>query len=181
MKIIEQIKQVKRSVKLAIVAAGIGIGLISALPATEVLHVFSTNEFCASCHTMKPMAETFSQSIHGGNNQHGFVADCIDCHPPKSNIVEELWVKEHPELAIYGESLCWVWNRLIMMNSTLNVVSMFMTQAASIATEAWKSALKVQTKTHPHQTFLTTLRLTTKLTIHLGSVRAATTISPTLT
>ncbi|HDM8149183.1 TPA: NapC/NirT family cytochrome c [Vibrio harveyi] len=93
MKIIEQIKQVKRSVKLAIVAVGIGIGLISALPATEVLHVFSTNEFCASCHTMKPMAETFSQSIHGGNNQHGFVADCIDCHLPKSNIVEELWVK----------------------------------------------------------------------------------------
>lgn len=93
MKLFQLIKQAHRSVKLAIVAVGIGIGLVAALPATEVLHAFSTNEFCGSCHTMEPMVETFEQSVHGGNNDHGFVAECVDCHLPKSNIVEELWVK----------------------------------------------------------------------------------------
>ncbi|KHT65323.1 cytochrome C [Photobacterium gaetbulicola] len=93
MKIIKQIKQVKRSVIAVIALAGTGLGLLFALPATEVLHAFSTNEFCGSCHTMQPMLETFEQSIHGGNNSQGFVAECVDCHLPKSNVVEQLYVK----------------------------------------------------------------------------------------
>jgi len=93
MKLITQIKQLKRSVQLSLIAAGIALGLLAALPATEVIHSMSSNEFCASCHTMQPMVETFKQSVHGGNNSQGFVAECVDCHLPKSNVVEELYVK----------------------------------------------------------------------------------------
>tara|TARA_Y100001960_G_scaffold160875_1_gene169168 strand:- start:1946 stop:2545 length:600 start_codon:yes stop_codon:yes gene_type:complete len=84
---------VKRKVIAALLIVGTGIGLLAALPATEAIHALSSNEFCASCHTMEPMVETFANSVHGGNNSHGFVAECVDCHLPKSNIVEELWVK----------------------------------------------------------------------------------------
>ncbi len=84
---------VKRKVILVLLLIGTAIGLLAALPATEVLHALSSNEFCSSCHTMKPMAETFANSVHGGNNSQGFVAECVDCHLPKSNVVEELYVK----------------------------------------------------------------------------------------
>lgn len=87
------LKGVKRKVIGALLVIGTGIGLLTALPATEVLHSLSSNEFCASCHTMEPMVETFANSVHGGNNSHGFVAECVDCHLPKSNVVEELYVK----------------------------------------------------------------------------------------
>ncbi|MCW8328379.1 NapC/NirT family cytochrome c [Photobacterium sp. SDRW27] len=88
-----QLGSVRRRVALFLLAVGLGVGLLSALPATEVMHALSSNEFCASCHTMKPMAETFKLSVHGGNNSQGFVAECVDCHLPESNIVEELYVK----------------------------------------------------------------------------------------
>ncbi|WP_064607365.1 cytochrome c3 family protein [Photobacterium sp. J15] len=88
-----QIRAVRRRVIFSLLVAGVGVGLLSALPATEVMHALSSNEFCASCHTMKPMAETFKLSVHGGNNSQGFVAECVDCHLPESNIVEELYVK----------------------------------------------------------------------------------------
>lgn len=93
MSIFKEIKQIKRSVLLVISLAGVAAGLFSALPATEVLHAFSSNEFCGSCHTMEPMVETFEKSVHGGNNSQGFVAECVDCHLPDSNVVEELYVK----------------------------------------------------------------------------------------
>ncbi|ENS5605211.1 NapC/NirT family cytochrome c [Vibrio mimicus] len=89
----EAIKNVKGAVLAVLLLAGTGLGLLASLPATEVLHAFSTNEFCASCHTMEPMVETFAESVHGGNNSRGFVADCISCHLPDSNVVEELYVK----------------------------------------------------------------------------------------
>ncbi|KXF82042.1 cytochrome c3 family protein [Enterovibrio coralii] len=92
-KLFAEARNVKRAVVALLVAVGMGLGLLSALPATEVMHALSTNEFCSSCHTMEPMAETFAQSIHGGNNSQGFVAECVDCHLPKSNVVEELYVK----------------------------------------------------------------------------------------
>ncbi len=38
-------------------------------------------------------SKTFANSVHGGNNAHGFVAECVDCHMPKSNVVHELYVK----------------------------------------------------------------------------------------
>ncbi len=79
---------------LIIVAIIFGaVGLALALPASQTLRSLSKNEYCASCHIMEPVVETFAHSSHGGNNDSGFVADCVSCHIPKSNVVEELWVK----------------------------------------------------------------------------------------
>ncbi len=69
------------------------LGLALSFPASDAIHVLSTNEFCVSCHTMKAVGETFAMSPHGGNNSQGFVANCVDCHLPKSNALHEFWVK----------------------------------------------------------------------------------------
>lgn len=89
----KSIRSVKGAVIAVLLTAGIGIGLLAALPASEVMHAFSTNEYCGTCHTMEPAVETFANSVHGGNNSQGFVADCVSCHLPDSNVVDELWVK----------------------------------------------------------------------------------------
>jgi len=88
-----RIKGLPRSVLLPLLAGGVAIGLLLSLPATEMVHYFSTNEFCSGCHSMKTVKETFAESIHGGKNSQGFVADCGSCHLPTSNVVHELWVK----------------------------------------------------------------------------------------
>ncbi|AXY02455.1 cytochrome C [Vibrio alfacsensis] len=91
--LLKQIRTVRGAVVATLITAGAGIGLFASLPASEVLHAFSTNEYCGTCHTMEPASETFARSIHGGNNSQGFVADCVSCHLPDSNVVDELWVK----------------------------------------------------------------------------------------
>ncbi len=92
-KIFESIRYLKRSVLVVLAGIGVLFGLLLSLPAVEALHWASSNDFCASCHTMEPMVETFKQSSHGGNNSQGFVAECVDCHIPTSNVVDQLWVK----------------------------------------------------------------------------------------
>lgn len=89
----QKIKHLPRSMILGVLAGGAVIGLLLSLPAIETVHLFSTNEFCVGCHSMKTADETFADSIHGGNNPRGFVADCGSCHLPTSNVVHELWVK----------------------------------------------------------------------------------------
>lgn len=88
-----KLKDLPRSVFLSLLAGGVSIGLLLSLPAAEAFHFFSSNEFCSSCHSMTTVKETFAKSIHGGNNNQGFVADCGSCHLPTSNVVHELWVK----------------------------------------------------------------------------------------
>ena len=86
-------RQSPRPVLLLLGGAGVVAGLLLSLPAVEVIHYFSTNEFCVGCHSMKPVERTFAESVHGGKNSQGFVADCGSCHLPTSNVVNELWVK----------------------------------------------------------------------------------------
>ncbi|PSW18065.1 cytochrome C [Photobacterium sanctipauli] len=62
---------------------GLGVSLLSA----EIIKNTNDAAFCGSCHSMKPMADTFKLDVHGGKNEHGFVAECADCHLPKDNIV----------------------------------------------------------------------------------------------
>ena len=39
-------------------------------------------EFCISCHSMKPMVESYELDVHAGRSVHGVRADCSDCHLP---------------------------------------------------------------------------------------------------
>jgi len=69
---------------------GLGISYIIAI----VVDVTGTPKFCASCHSMKPMVESFHESVHGGNNKSGFsVHHCTDCHLPKESLIGYLIAK----------------------------------------------------------------------------------------
>ena len=82
----------KISLGALIVGAIIGLG-ISYVTAVLV-DVTGTPQFCGSCHSMKPMVETFENSVHGGNNPHGFaVHHCTDCHLPKNTLIGYLVAK----------------------------------------------------------------------------------------
>ncbi len=71
------------------VAIGMGISLAIA----EIFRKVSDDEFCGSCHIMKPMVDTWKESVHGGNNNFGIVAKCAACHTPHDSAVSYSWIK----------------------------------------------------------------------------------------
>ena len=71
-------------------------------------------EFCTSCHSMQPMAESYSMDVHGGRSVHGVQANCSDCHLPHDSplnfmlaywqrLIGDAWV----ELIHGSESIDW--------------------------------------------------------------------------
>ncbi|EBK0028686.1 NapC/NirT family cytochrome c [Salmonella enterica] len=70
-----------------IVASGIS------LLGVEVVKSTGNDEFCRACHEMQPMVKTYQQDTHGGNNPHGFSAECVDCHLPHTSTVGYLLSK----------------------------------------------------------------------------------------
>ncbi|WP_434360378.1 pentaheme c-type cytochrome TorC [Parasalinivibrio latis] len=65
---------------LVLVGAAVAVGGVVAMHKT--FEVFSTTEFCTSCHTMQQNYAEYSQSIHF-KNAAGVRAECVDCHQPK--------------------------------------------------------------------------------------------------
>jgi nitrate/TMAO reductase-like tetraheme cytochrome c subunit len=79
---------------LGALIAGAIIGLGISYVAAVLVDVTGQPKFCSSCHTMKPMVESFHESVHGGNNPHGFaVHHCTDCHLPKNSLIGYLFAK----------------------------------------------------------------------------------------
>ena len=76
---------------LLIVGIIIGVG-ISYSSAVEIKKTES-GEFCAKCHTMKPMTQTHYASAHGGHNKYGVAAQCIDCHLPHDTLSNYIMTK----------------------------------------------------------------------------------------
>lgn len=66
-----------------------GISLLG----VEVVETTGNEEFCGACHEMQPMVKTYQQDTHGGNNPHGFSAECVDCHLPHTSTVGYLLSK----------------------------------------------------------------------------------------
>ncbi len=58
------------------------VGLVIAFITTVAVKETSAVNFCSSCHSMKPMANAYLNSVHGGFGKTGFVARCTDCHLP---------------------------------------------------------------------------------------------------
>ncbi|WP_456403283.1 cytochrome c3 family protein [Hydrogenimonas sp.] len=58
------------------------VGLVIAFITTVAVKETSAVNFCSSCHSMKPMANAYLNSVHGGFGKTGFVARCADCHLP---------------------------------------------------------------------------------------------------
>lgn len=44
------------------------------------IEITSHADFCDVCHVMEPMAKSYRDSIHGGQNARGIMAACTDCH-----------------------------------------------------------------------------------------------------
>ena len=79
---------------LGALIAGAVIGLGISYIAAVMVDYTGKPEFCGSCHEMKPMAESFKISVHGGNNKFGFAAHhCTDCHLPHNSIAGYLVAK----------------------------------------------------------------------------------------
>ncbi|MBE0514627.1 NapC/NirT family cytochrome c [Sulfurimonas sp.] len=86
--IIKDMKETKRRYSfglmaiVGIVVAGVLIGMgTSFFTVVAVKHTSDVN-FCGSCHSMKPMAEAYRNSVHGGYGESGIMATCADCHLP---------------------------------------------------------------------------------------------------
>ncbi|MEH6343469.1 MAG: NapC/NirT family cytochrome c [Bermanella sp.] len=83
-----------RNLLLAMLLAGLVIGVLATLAAEQVDKITSTEAFCAnSCHSMKRyIAEdaTYKMSVHR-SNASGVLADCGDCHIPH-DLVPATWV-----------------------------------------------------------------------------------------
>lgn len=67
---------------VAIGLAGIVIGMATSFVTTIAVKHTSDVNFCGSCHSMKPMAEAYRNSVHGGYGDSGIMAKCADCHLP---------------------------------------------------------------------------------------------------
>ncbi len=79
---------------LGALIAGAVIGLGISYIAAVLVDKTGQPSFCQSCHTMKPMVESFHFSVHGGNNPHGFAAHhCTDCHLPHNSLIGYLVAK----------------------------------------------------------------------------------------
>ncbi len=71
---------------IALVLVCIGAGMLLSLIMSEAIIATSGGDFCINCHSMKPMVDTYYESLHGGANKTGVVAKCTDCHLPHENI-----------------------------------------------------------------------------------------------
>lgn len=80
--------------KLISGAAALSLLVVLSWMGTDTaLHLTSDASFCGSCHSMKPMQQTFLQSSHGGKSTLGVQALCTDCHLPQDNKVNYLYHK----------------------------------------------------------------------------------------
>ena len=69
---------------IALVLVGVVIAISGVVAMNKTFEVFSTTEFCTSCHTMQQNYEEYKQSIHYSNAK-GIRAECVDCHQPKDS------------------------------------------------------------------------------------------------
>ncbi len=73
---------------LGIAGIGIIIGMVTSFVTVVAVKHTSDVNFCGSCHSMKPMAEAYRNSVHGGYGESGVMATCADCHLPHTSTIE---------------------------------------------------------------------------------------------
>ena len=77
--------------KMPVFLLTIGLALvITGFAGWKGVEISSTNEFCGSCHVMKPMLESSFHSVHRAPQ-----VNCKDCHLPNDNVVKMLGYKAY--------------------------------------------------------------------------------------
>ena len=85
---IEGTKKKKNFLSYFLFAAGfIALGMFISFISAIAIKKTSGEQFCSSCHSMKPMAEAYRNSVHGGFGESGVVAQCADCHLPHDTLL----------------------------------------------------------------------------------------------
>lgn len=83
-----------KKIILSIVGISIVFGLIFTFAGHSAIKATSDDRFCISCHTwMKPMVDSYSDDIHGGNNEVGIKTQCVSCHLPHDSLSNYLFKK----------------------------------------------------------------------------------------
>jgi len=84
----------RRWVWVAAILVFLPIAVIASWMGTEHL-IASTSgaKFCATCHAMEPMIQSYLRSEHGGNNRLGIQVDCVGCHLPHDSPAGYLFAK----------------------------------------------------------------------------------------
>jgi len=67
---------------IGVAGVSVVVGLIISFVTVVAVKQTSGVNFCSSCHSMKPMAEAYRNSVHGGYGKSGVVAECAACHLP---------------------------------------------------------------------------------------------------
>lgn len=70
-----------------IILIGVGIGSLGSFTTAVMVEKTSGDNFCSQCHTMEPMTKSYLSDIHGGNNDKGLKAKCVDCHLPHHSLM----------------------------------------------------------------------------------------------
>ena len=113
-----------------IISAALGLfSVISWIGTDYALHATSDQEFCGSCHSMKPVQASFLEDIHGGASTKGVQALCSDCHLPQDNYISYLYVKAKAVHGMSGKNLFWVPKMSTGMPKGSERMSLFMTPA----------------------------------------------------
>jgi cytochrome c-type protein NapC len=72
----------------------VGIGAVASWAALDTaFHLTGDYEFCTGCHSYAPIAASYREDRHGGNNPTGMRAACNDCHLPHDNSLHYFFVK----------------------------------------------------------------------------------------
>lgn len=78
---------------LLLLAIGGVLGLALSFGVGVAVHQTSDDKFCAICHTMEPMVESYKADVHGGNNPKGLRATCVECHLSHDSLFDYLYTK----------------------------------------------------------------------------------------
>ena len=70
-----------------IILIGVGIGSAGSFTTAVMVEKTSGADFCSKCHTMEPMTKSYLADVHGGNNDKGLKANCVDCHLPHNSLM----------------------------------------------------------------------------------------------
>ncbi len=82
-----------KKVLLSLILLGVIIGAALSFATAVMVKKTSDDEFCAKCHTMQPMIDSYHQDVHGGKGQLGIKAKCVDCHLPHDSLANYMVAK----------------------------------------------------------------------------------------
>ncbi len=112
---------------LALLAAGIVVGVVGTLGFDLAMEKTNSTEFCISCHEMEthPWQESLGKAHAVG--RVGFTVGCADCHVPKDFI---------PKMKRKIEASREVWHHLL---GTLDTPEKYEQHRAEMAARVWKT------------------------------------------